>query len=74
MSTPIGACVTPANVTVGAGGGTVVFNPGTIANSTTDNAVPETLTIVYSAVVLKRQRQPERAGHGAEQLGGALLG
>ena len=30
----------------------MVFNPGTIANSTTDNAVPETLTIVYRAVVL----------------------
>ena len=44
------AC-TGANLTV-AGGRTVTFNLGTITNSNTANATPETITITYKAVVL----------------------
>ena len=48
------------------GGGTVTFNFGTITNSTNDNATPETITIVYRAVVLDSNTA------GANNQAGAL--
>ena len=48
----IGTGPAPANVTIGGSGGTITFNPGDLTNVNRDNAVAETLEIVYTAVVL----------------------
>ena len=37
---------------IGAGGSPITFNLGDVTNTNRDNAVPETVEIVYSAVVL----------------------
>lgn len=52
MSTPIGVGSAPANASIGAGGRTITFNPGTLTNSDTDDAQVETIVIAYRAVVL----------------------
>jgi LPXTG-site transpeptidase (sortase) family protein len=48
----IGTGTSPANVTVGGTGNIVTFNPGDLTNTNRDNTVPETLEVVYTAVVL----------------------
>jgi fimbrial isopeptide formation D2 family protein len=48
----IGTGPAPANVTIGGSGGTITFNPGDLTNVNRDNAVAETLEIIYTAVVL----------------------
>ena len=48
----IGIGTAPANVVIGGSGSVVTFNPGDVTNVNRDNTVPETLEIVYTAVVL----------------------
>lgn len=57
-SNTIGTGSAPSNVTVTSSGRNLTFNLGTITNSNTDNAVPETITITYTAVVLNTNSTP----------------
>ncbi len=53
LTTGFGAAANPpTNPVVAAPGQSVVFDLGTVTNANTDNAVEETITIVYTAVVL----------------------
>ena len=68
---PLAPATAPANVSVGAGG-PITFNLGDVTNANRNNAVPETVEIVYSAVVLNVAGN--QSGTAAQQLGRLLLG
>jgi len=64
----IGTGTNPANVTVSPTGQTLTFNFGAITNANAVNGTPETITIVYRAVVLNTNTLPASPGNQAGTL------
>ena len=66
---PVGTGTVPTNVVVTSTGHNLAFNFGTLTNNNSSNGVPETVTIVYQAVVLNENTTPAAPGN---QTGTAL--